>query len=295
MGFHAACLECPGCGFVLQLQDGIWRALPPEREQYFQPFIRDYEAIRQAEGRGSQDADYYLALPFHDLSGKLAWQWKIRKASYRALERRVWPQLERSYPNGGDLLDIGCGNGWLCYRAALRGHRPVAVDLTVNDLDGLGAARHYLSRLSRPFPRFQAEMDRLPFAKEQFDIVLFNASLHYSVDYSHTLNEALRCLRSRGHLLILDSPAYHHESTGLAMVEEKHRGFAQRHGIRSDAIPSQEFLTFERLDELGTELHLKWTLIHPWYGLGWFLRPWKARLQRKREPSKFCVIWGQKA
>jgi hypothetical protein len=41
---------------------------------------------------------------------------------------------------------------------------PIAVDLLTNDQDGLGAAEHFKQRLPLSFPRFQAELDNLPFA-----------------------------------------------------------------------------------------------------------------------------------
>ena len=58
-----------------------------------------------------------------------------------------------------DILDIGAGNGWLSNRLAQKGHRPVAVDIFTDGLDGLGAARHY----GMSFPLVEAEFDRLPF------------------------------------------------------------------------------------------------------------------------------------
>jgi hypothetical protein len=57
-----------------------------------QRFLDDYIKIRHAEGRGSLDSAYYLALPYRDLTGRLQDQWTIRARSYRYLERR------RSYP-----------------------------------------------------------------------------------------------------------------------------------------------------------------------------------------------------
>ena len=43
-----------------------------------QRFLDDYLRIRRAEGRGSDDPAYYLALPYRDLSGALSAQWEMR-------------------------------------------------------------------------------------------------------------------------------------------------------------------------------------------------------------------------
>src|SRR5579859_2772021 len=282
---------CPQCGFELSTVKGIFRCLAPGRELHFEQFVREYELVRSKEGRGSAASDYYLALPFNDLSGYNTWQWGIRARTWRHLEKHLLRDIERSYPNGCNVLDIGAGNCWLSYRLALRGHHPVAADLLANDTDGLGAAKHYFNHLSRPFPRFQAEMDRLPFASEQFDVAVFNASFHYSVDYEATLREALRCLRRPGHIIIVDSPFYRRDESGRVMVQEKRDSFERQFGFRSDSIPSREYLTQAILDELAAKFSVQWKLQRPWYGWNWAFRFVLSRLLRRREPSKFFVIW----
>jgi SAM-dependent methyltransferase len=282
--------RCFACGYLISEVRGICNALPPCRELSFRKFVQEYEAVRAQEGRGSSSADYYLALPFTDLSGRNVWQWQIRARTFRYLEKHLLREVERSCPVGCDVLDLGAGNGWLSYRLALRGHRPVAVDLLDNDTDGLGAARHYFPQLASPFLRFKAEMDCLPFAAAKFHLVIFNASFHYSVDYYRTLREAVRCLRRGGHLIIADSPFYWDDESGRKMVEEKHAAFERKFGFRSDSVQSCEYLTPKVLEDLAREVGLSWEIHKPWYGVNWALRPLKAHLRRRREPSKFFVF-----
>jgi SAM-dependent methyltransferase len=284
---------CGLCGFVLRNCRGIWQALAPEREQYFRQFVHDYQQVRAQEGRGSFSSSYYLSLPYADLTGRNTWQWSIRSISFRYLLRRVLRPIEKSFARPLDILDIGAGNGWLSYRLAQRGHLPVAVDLLENDADGLGAARHYCHSLGWLFPRCRAEMDRLPFGGGQFDLVIFNASLHYSEDYCATIREAARCLRPGGHLLIVDSPFYRREQSGHQMAHERKQQFLRTFGFASDSIASREFLTAAALDEVSDRLRLRWKICKPWYGWKWALRPVKARLLRRREPSKFYIFWTE--
>ena len=109
----------------------------------------------------------------------------------------------------------------MSYRLAKQGHAPVAVDLMTNDQDGLAAAEHYKQSLPSLFPRFQAELDNLPFADGQFDLVIFNASFHYSENYEKTMAEALRCTRRNGTVIIADTPWYRDEKSGRRMLEER--------------------------------------------------------------------------
>src|SRR5438094_2355426 len=144
---------CAKCRFALTKEKGIVRALAPDRRAFYQQFLSDYRTIRSAEGRGSDSPGYYLALPFEDKSGRHADQWRIRARTYRYFESKLLPR------KSVDILDLGAGNGWMSYRLSLRGHRPVAVDIFVDERDGLAAARHY-----ERFPCVEAEFDRLPFA-----------------------------------------------------------------------------------------------------------------------------------
>ena len=125
-------MSCTICRFQMLNEDGIWRALPPVRAAYFSRFIREYQTVRQAEGRGSDNPEYYFALPYQDLSGHNQQQWAIRSRTYRFLEHSILPGLEASRPGGLNVLDLGAGNGWMSYRLTLRGHRPVAVDLAAS-------------------------------------------------------------------------------------------------------------------------------------------------------------------
>jgi SAM-dependent methyltransferase len=283
-GDQAATLKCRGCGFRLDCERGIWKALLPERILRYSRFMSDYESIRASEGRGSAESDYYLALPFHDLSGRLSAQWAIRARTFRYIERRILPR-----ESGLRILDLGAGNCWMSYRLQRLGHAPVAVDLLTNDLDGLGAARHYAEQLGTLFPRVQAELDNLPFANSQFDIAIFNSSFHYSEDYERTLAEAIRCVRNGGMILIADTPWYGDERSGLRMLEERRVLFVQRYGFPSDQLNSLEYLTDRRLGALERRFHIQWHTHAPYYGMRWHLRPLAARLRHMRPPSRFRI------
>src|SRR5277367_1388557 len=233
--FPSASLECDACGLVVGKTKGIWRMLSQCQHDRFAQFKRDYEGIRHSEGRGSKHPAFYLALPFADLTGNFTSQWKIRARGYRFFERNLLSLLEERYGNSFRALDIGAGNGWLSYRLALHGHRPVAVDLCTNGWDGLEAAGHYATVLPEFFTRVEAEMDHLPFDDAQFDVAIYNASFHYSIDYKRTIREALRCLRPGGTILIIDSPTYQRAQSGEAMRSERRETFEAEFGTRGDS------------------------------------------------------------
>ncbi len=276
-------LHCATCGTTYENVDGIWRFLPPDRAALYAQFEHEYRVVRSAEGWGSDEPAYYRALPWRDLTGRFADLWRIRATSYRAFLDEVVS------PFGGplDIVDLGAGNGWLSYRLAQHGHNVAAVDVQTDTRDGLGAWRHY----DASFMPMQAEFDRLPLADGQADVVVFNGSLHYSTDYTATLQEALRVLKPAGVIAVLDSPMYPASASGAAMVDERRASFQRTYGFSSDGLASEHYLTPQRLAQLG----LRWRVITPFRGWRWVVRPWWARLRGRRAPADFPVLVGSRA
>jgi SAM-dependent methyltransferase/uncharacterized protein YbaR (Trm112 family) len=275
-------LHCPNCVAAYTCDAGVWELLEAGRLEHFDAFLTDYSTVRRAEGRGSTDPGYYLRLPEPTDGDPLAWQWAIRRHTWDHVRDRVLPTLGPRLR----VLDVGAGVGWLSHRLSELGHEPMAIDLLTDPLDGLGAATHF----SPTWPRVRAEFDRLPLHDSCCDLVIYNASLHYSTDYVVTLGEAMRVLRPGGHLMILESPVYRRDDSGPRMVAERHRQFEAQFGTLSNSVPSIEFLTERMLIELGATLGLRWRRSTPWYGWRWWWRPYRARLRRRREPSRFHVL-----
>jgi SAM-dependent methyltransferase len=278
-------VTCSRCTHNYLRIDGIWHLVGRESEAAVDRFLQDYTAIRHAEGRGSESPDYYRLLPQPTPGDPLAWQWAMRAATWSHVVRRVLPTLGP----GLRVLDLGAGVGWLSNRLSLLGHLPIAIDLSVDDRDGLGAARHFGAN----WLRVQAEFDHLPLTDGQADLVVLNASFHYSTDYKTTLTEARRVLKPGGHVLILDSPVYRHEASGQQMVAERHADFERRFGTRSDTVAAVEYLTEDMLAYLSSDIGISWSRSIANYGWRWRLRPLKARLRRTREPSRFITLLGR--
>src|SRR5215467_9567666 len=54
-------IPCRACSAAFVQDKGIWLALRQDRRRYFQRFMQDYEIVRRAEGRGSEDPAFYLS------------------------------------------------------------------------------------------------------------------------------------------------------------------------------------------------------------------------------------------
>jgi SAM-dependent methyltransferase len=281
---------CPRCHTNYARASGIWLMLGEERRAFFRQFVHQYETVRRAEDRAMQSAEQLRALPFRDLSRRRRRDWAIRSRSFAELLRVVIEPLEGDCARSLRVLDLGSGVGWLAYRMARRGHDAAAVDLLTNDFDGLGVHRYY----DHEFLPVQAEFDSLPFGDASFDVAVYNASFHYACDCVSTLREAVRVLAPAGQVVIMDTPLYRDASSGRAMVREREAEFHRRFGFRADALKSEGFLTYDRLEVLAGESGLQWELSEPWYGVRWWLKPALARIRGLREPARFKLIVGRR-
>jgi SAM-dependent methyltransferase len=251
-------------------------------------FRSAYGAHRASEGRDLDPASMrqlpYLA------AGPLAKQWAVRARTFDAFVKRILRPMAQQSLCPLRVLDLGAGNGWLSWRVALDGHEAVALDVRDDHVDGLGAAEAYLESVNGRFSRVVASFESLPIAAGGFDLVVFNASLHYAIDLATTLREARRVTHAGGRIVILDSAFYAREADGELMLAEKRREAAARFGERADvlmSLPFIEYLTPARLEAASGQLGLEWIRHRVRYPLWYELRPLAARIRGRRAPSRF--------
>lgn len=281
---------CAACGVAHRRRDGVWDLMTPDEAAAVDLFVQQYTQVRLSEGRAMTAAEL-RALP--DTVGRHSrrWEWRVRRAGYETLLSEVLP---RGAP-GLAVADMGAGTGWLSHRLARLGHRPIAVDVSIDSVDGLGAAVVFDDAPDRPlFPRVRANYGRLPLMDASADAVVFNASLHYSPEPLQTIRETLRLLRPEGLLVILDSPFYTSEVYGEAMVSARRHDFDTKFGFQSDAHGGREYFTWDALADLGEAGGLTWTVLSPWRGARFALRAWRARLLRRRPTAVFPVVVGRR-
>jgi len=110
---------------------------------------------------------------------------KIGRAYDMALE------VARVLPSGVDVLDVGCGNGFIAHHLmGLLGASVVGLDVT----EATSAQIKYLPYDGRHFP----------VRDQSFDAVLLCYVLHHAQDASLVLNEVSRVLRDNGLAVIYE-------------------------------------------------------------------------------------------
>jgi SAM-dependent methyltransferase len=101
---------------------------------------------------------------------------------------------------GMDVVELGCGTGYVSAWMARRGARPVGID---NSPAQLETARRLQSEFGLEFPLHLGDAERTPFADESFDFAISEYGAAIWCDPYRWIPEAARILRPGGRLSFL--------------------------------------------------------------------------------------------
>ena len=122
-----------------------------------------------------------------------------------------------------DVVDIGCGEGYLTIEAARWAHRVVGVDRSATVL---ARARQLAERRKVTNVIWKrGDMEKVPLPDASVDVALLSQSLHHAADPGRAVHEAARVLRPGGRVLILDLRA-HGEEWVRDRLGDRWQGFA---------------------------------------------------------------------
>jgi len=175
-------------------------------------FDQLYFRLRQKEGRIYSDADV-AALPFMYASHPHYAEWVIRKHSQKALISYI--ERKNTFT---DILEVGCGNGWLSSRIAKAINAEVTgLDINTYELDQANRVFRNISNLN--FINSHLQDEKLK--DEKFDMILFAASIQYFASLKQIIQAAIEHLTLQGEIHIMDSPFYQIQEAAAARKRTK--------------------------------------------------------------------------
>jgi 2-polyprenyl-3-methyl-5-hydroxy-6-metoxy-1,4-benzoquinol methylase len=119
-------------------------------------------------------------------------------------------------PQGGRLLDMGCGTGWTSVLFAKKGFHVVGQDLVPEAVE---AGRRLKAQNGIEHLEFiSGDYESLTF-NEEFDVVVFFDCLHHAVDEVSALRSAYRALKPGG-ICITSEPGRGHARRSAAVAAE---------------------------------------------------------------------------
>src|SRR5690348_1715233 len=132
----------------------------------------------------------------------------IRTAAERAAWDRIF-DLVLAGRSGLDVLDAGCGTGFLSLELAARGHRVTGVDFAPAMLR---AARQKAAAQGLRVRFEEGDAENLPFAPHSFDLAISRHVLWTLPHPEAAIDEWIRVLRPGGRLAIVDGAQYNEAS-----------------------------------------------------------------------------------
>jgi ubiquinone/menaquinone biosynthesis C-methylase UbiE len=111
-------------------------------------------------------------------------------------------------PRGAQVLDVGCGSGFVAYHLSAMGRSVTGVDL------------HATAEAPIDYSAFNGR--ELPFLNRTFDAVIFSFVLHHSQNIAGLLAEARRVLRSSGRIVIYEDIPERWHDTALCLWHGHH-------------------------------------------------------------------------
>jgi SAM-dependent methyltransferase len=184
--------------------------------------------------------------------------WDVNAAAYVDAGRRNWateptwgmfdiPETELGLletVRGSDVVELGCGTGYVSSWIARRGGRPIGVDPTPNQLAN---ARRFQTEFGVSFPLVRGAGEQVPLRDACCDLVISEYGAAIWSDPYRWIPEAARLLRPGGELIFLGN------GTMLMLCVPDEDGEPAENWMRR---PYFGMHRFEWPDDPGVEFHL---------------------------------------
>ena len=180
---------------ILYSKNGVHFLTEPELD-----FERHYLEARKREGWLYSD-DHLKTLPDTQKNDPHVTIWKQRKQSLN----RFLNYLAGMQQTPRNILEIGCGNGWFSQKLTegIGAAKVFAIDINLYELQQ--AARVFGEQ--NPVWLY-GDIVKTSLPRLFFDLIVFNAALHYFPDLPLLFNHIHPALMQDGEIHIFDSPFY---------------------------------------------------------------------------------------
>ena len=194
--------------------------------------LTDHARRNQALWNANAEGDHALA-DRNWATDEISWGiWNVPEAPLNSL-----PEVD-----GRDVVELGCGTGYVSAWLARRGARPIGVDLSENQL---ATAARKQAEYGLEFPLIHASAEDVPLPDDCADVVVSEYGASLWCDPDRWLAEAARLLRPGGRLWFLTNSLL----MALTTPDEGAAGdrlLRDQRGLREVTFP----------DEDGVEFHL---------------------------------------
>jgi len=178
-----------------------------------------YLSVRAREGRVYTDEEVLL-LPGISLDHKHYREWVARMRSFVRFREHLIKIFKGRKLN---ILDVGCGNGWISNHLDAEGHCVTGLDLNLVELKQAEKVFGSSSSLEWIF----ADITDPAVSLEKYDVILLAASVQYFPDIKKLTGQLKTLLLAGGQIHLLDSMFYSDNEA----IEARQRSFEYYTGV----------------------------------------------------------------
>ena len=175
-------------------------------------FAELYIALRLKEGRIYSDQEVALlpkVLPYH----RYFKEWNVRRHSSDKLLQYI-----RKNGHIRNILEVGCGNGWLSAKlSAVPGGNVTGIDINIVELEQAQKVFRKIHNLGFKYGDIRSGI----LQDKRYDLIVFSASIQYFPSLDEILKVGLRHLTLQGEIHILDSYLYRFNEVAEAKQRSK--------------------------------------------------------------------------
>lgn len=136
----------------------------------------------------------------------------IKLARHLLWERCYLQNQGPMIPDGGDVLDMGCGNGDITVAMQKCGYDAYGIDIGTAAKDRLPKGR---------FKQVDLQTQQYPFLDNTFDVVFSKSVVEHLHHPDHLINEAKRVLKPGG-VIITMTPSWRHSYKEAFYIDHTH-------------------------------------------------------------------------
>ncbi len=225
-------LHCTALGKTFEIRDGILNMLedlPPE-VAHEKEHAEEFDYLITEDGQKhpvnretlERFRSLFLSLPAGDGSRLFRPGGSFDNQGGNA--ERFFKTLDLLNLTGREkVLEVGASFGWASWRFAQRGCDVVALDVT----QYLMAGDLYFDQDGAYYDRIMADMNRLPFRNNSFDLIFSHSVIHHCKELAPLFREFHRVLRPGGRVVALHECSFGllEDKSGKALQDAIHEGF----------------------------------------------------------------------
>lgn len=183
-------------------------------------FSNTYITLREKERRLYDDQTVEKLPEYNAGDENLFHEWMLRKASAEKLKEYCL----HSFPNA-TILEIGCGNGWLCNFLSTETNDVFGIDINLKELQQAGKLFYKENRVQFIY----GDLFNSDFPENSINIIIFASSIQYFTDLAKILSFCRKLLTPNGEIHILDTHFYKEDE--IQSAKERSKVYYQKIGL----------------------------------------------------------------